>query len=140
METNGTGGGPVHEPDAYLRGCASRMTLDVIANKWTHLAVCALRDRPMRFGELRRRIDGITQKMLTQTLRELERNGLVTRTLYPSIPPRVDYELTDLGRSVVDLLDAVLLWSERHSAEITQARQRYDARAGEELVPVTPQR
>ena len=113
-------------PDVYLRGCASRTALEVIANKWTHLAVCALRDGPMRFGELRRRLQGVTQKMLTQTLRMLERNGLVTRTLYPTIPPRVDYELTDLGRSAVTILDEILRWSERHSAEITAARERYD--------------
>jgi DNA-binding HxlR family transcriptional regulator len=80
----------------------------------------------MRFGELRRRLQGVTQKMLTQTLRTLERNGLVTRTLYPTIPPRVDYELTDLGRSAVTVLDDILRWSEGHSAEITAARQRYD--------------
>lgn len=115
------------EPDAYLKGCASRTVLEVIANKWTHLIVCALRDGPMRFGELRRRLDGVTQKTLTQTLRALERNGLVTRTMFPTIPPRVDYELTDLGRSVGGLLDAILSWSEDHSAEITAARERYDA-------------
>lgn len=114
-------------PDVYLRGCASRTALEVIANKWTHLTVCALRDGPMRFGELRRRLQGVTQKMLTQTLRTLERNGLVTRTMYPTIPPRVDYELTDLGRSAVTVLDEILRWSEQHSAEITAARQRYDA-------------
>ena len=118
--------GEASSPDVYLRGCASRTALEVIANKWTHLAVCALRDGPMRFGALRRRLQGVTQKMLTQTLRTLERNGLVTRTLYPTIPPRVDYELTDLGRSAVGVLDEILLWSQQHSAEITAARQRYD--------------
>ena len=121
-------------PDAYLKGCASRTVLEVIANKWTHLVVCALRDGPMRFGELRRRLDGVTQKTLTQTLRALERNGLATRTLFPTIPPRVDYELTDLGRNVAGLLDAILLWSEHHSADITAARERYDAAAAEERV------
>ena len=126
METISAPGEAV-PPDVYLRGCASRTALEVIANKWTHLAVCALRDGPMRFGELRRRLEGVTQKMLTQTLRTLERNGLVTRTLYPTIPPRVDYELTDLGRSAVGVLDEILLWSERHSAEIAAARHRYDA-------------
>lgn len=118
-------------PDVYLRGCASRTALEVIANKWTHLAVCALRDGPMRFGALQRRLQGVTQKMLTQTLRTLERNGLVTRTVYPTIPPRVDYELTDLGRSAVGVLDEILSWSEQHSAEITAARHRYDAALAE---------
>jgi DNA-binding HxlR family transcriptional regulator len=129
METNEVIATP---PNAYLRGCASRTVLDVIANKWTHLVMCALRDRPMRFGELTRRLGGVTQKMLTQTLRALERDGLATRTLYPTIPPRVDYELTDLGRNVAGLLDAVLVWSEQHTAEIIAARQRYDDRAAAE--------
>ena len=118
-------------PDAYLKGCASRTVLEVIANKWTNLAVCALKERPLRFGELRRRLDGVTQKMLTQTLRALERNGLVTRTVYPTIPPRVDYELTDLGRDVAGLLDGILVWSEEHVAEITAAREQYDAADGQ---------
>jgi DNA-binding HxlR family transcriptional regulator len=121
-------------PDVYLKGCASRTVLEVIANKWTHLVVCALRDGPMRFGELRRRLDGVTQKTLTQTLRALERNGLATRTLFPTIPPGVDYELTDLGRSVAGLLDAIVVWSERHSVEISAARERYDAAGAEEQI------
>lgn len=131
METT-AGHETVTPPNAYLRGCASRTVLDVVANKWTHLVVCALREHPMRFGQLRRRVEGITQKMLTQTLRELERNGLATRTQYPTIPPRVDYELTDLGHNVAGLLDAVLLWSEQHAAEITAARQRYDDRTDQQ--------
>ena len=118
-------------PNAYLAGCASRTVLDVISNKWTHLIVCALREHPLRFGQLRRQIGGITQKMLTQTLRELERDGLATRTLYPTIPPRVDYELTELGQNVAGLLDAVVHWAEQHSGEITAARDRYDGRLHE---------
>jgi DNA-binding HxlR family transcriptional regulator len=105
--------------------------LDVIANKWTNLVVCALRDGPMRFGHLRRHLEGITQKMLTQTLRALERDGLVTRTLYPTIPPRVDYELTDLGREAAGLFDGLIVWAEQHVAEITAARHRYELRASE---------
>jgi DNA-binding HxlR family transcriptional regulator len=124
--------GVAHPPDAYLKGCASRTVLDVIANKWTNLVVCALRDRPMRFGEMRRRLEGVTQKMLTQTLRALERNGLVTRTMYPTIPPRVDYALTDLGRDVAALLDGLRHWAEAHVAEITAARERYDADTSQE--------
>jgi DNA-binding HxlR family transcriptional regulator len=129
MDTNE---GASHPPDAYLKGCASRTVLDVIANKWTNLVVCALRDGPMRFGKVRRRLDGVTQKMLTQTLRALERNGLVTRTMYPTIPPRVDYALTDLGRDVAALLDGIRVWAEAHVAEITAARERYDADASQE--------
>lgn len=114
--------------DAYLRSCASRTVLDVIANKWTCLLIGALQGGSMRFGELRRRLDGITQKSLTQALRRLERDGLVTRTLHPTIPPRVDYELTELGMNVSELLKAITGWSEEHAAEITKARQAYDER------------
>jgi DNA-binding HxlR family transcriptional regulator len=126
---------PVVPPNVYLKGCASRTVLDVIANKWTNLVVCALRGGPLRFGQLRRQLDGITQKMLTQTLRALERDGLVTRTLYPTIPPRVDYELTDLGRDAAGLFDGLIEWAQQHVAEISAARDRYDRRADEEPAP-----
>jgi DNA-binding HxlR family transcriptional regulator len=115
-------------PNVYLKGCASRTVLEVIANKWTNLVVCALRDGPLRFGQLRRELEGITQKMLTQTLRTLERDGLVTRTLYPTIPPRVDYELTELGREAAGLFDNLIVWAEQHVGEITAARESYDRR------------
>jgi DNA-binding HxlR family transcriptional regulator len=122
--------------DAYLRNCASRAVLDVIANKWVCLVIGALSPGTMRFGELRRRLDGITQKMLTRTLRELERDGLVDRAVYPSIPPRVEYSLTEVGRSVVSLMDAIREWSETHIDDIQEARVRYDERADRELKPV----
>ena len=118
---------PIRIHDVYLRGCASRTVLEVVANKWTHLVVCSLRDGPKQFGEIRRRLEGVTQKMLTQTLRTLERDGLVTRTQYATIPPRVDYELTDLGQDVVVLLDGVIRWAEDHVLDITAARARHDA-------------
>jgi len=121
--------------DAYLRNCPSRTVLDVLANKWTTLVVCALRGGPMRFGELRRRLDGITQKSLTQALRGLERDGLVTRTLYPTIPPRVDYALTDLGRSAGALMEALRIWAEKHMDEILTARAAYDDRPEPAPVP-----
>src|SRR5215469_14521825 len=103
-----------HAYDVYVRNCPSHATLGVLATKWTHLVICALKDGTRRFGDLTRRIDGITPKMLTHTLRVLERDGLVMRRVYPVIPPRVDYALTELGRSVVSLLDAVLDWSQQH--------------------------
>jgi DNA-binding HxlR family transcriptional regulator len=83
--------------DAYLRTCPSRGVLDVIGSKWTVLIIAALIDRPLHFGELKRRLDGITQKSLTQALRQLERDGFISRTQYPTIPPRVEYALTPLG-------------------------------------------
>ncbi len=81
------------EPDPYHRNCATRTILDRIGDRWTVLVVGALREGPMRFSELSRRIDGVSQKMLTQTLRGLERDGLVTRTVHAAVPPKVEYEL-----------------------------------------------
>ncbi|MFF5111234.1 winged helix-turn-helix transcriptional regulator [Streptosporangium sp. NPDC000509] len=122
--------------NAYLKECGSRKVLEAIANKWTCLLVDALRDGPVRFGILRRRLDGITQKSLTQTLRNMERDGMVIRTIYPTIPPRVEYELSTLGHSVVALMEGIKSWSEKHVAEIMTARERYDLRAAEEPRPV----
>jgi DNA-binding HxlR family transcriptional regulator len=114
--------------DVYLRSCPSRTVLDVLANKWVTLIVPTLRGGPMRFGVLRRRLDGITQKSLTQALRSLERDGLITRTVYPTIPPRVDYALTDLGWSASGLLEELRIWAEAHMAEILTAREAYAER------------
>ena len=86
----------------------------MLSNKWAALIIVALRGGELRFSALKRTLDGITQKSLTQGLRHLERDGLITRTVYPTIPPRVDYALTDLGRSVSGLLDAIKIWSERN--------------------------
>lgn len=97
----------------------------------------ALAGGPLRFGQLRRRLDGVTQKMLTQTLRNLERDGLVSRTVYPTIPPRVDYAVTTLGRDVTDLLTAVRVWSEQHINDVLAAREDYDERAARTPAPVT---
>jgi DNA-binding HxlR family transcriptional regulator len=117
--------------DAYLRSCPSRGVLDVIGSKWTVLIVGALIDRPMRFGELRRRLDGVTQKSLTQALRQLERDGFVTRTQYPTIPPRVDYALTPLGHRAAGLLRSIRDWAQENLAEVLAARASYDARPTE---------
>ncbi|WP_232832036.1 helix-turn-helix domain-containing protein [Nocardiopsis sp. FIRDI 009] len=117
--------------NAYLRNCASRDVLDLLSSKWVCLVMGALSDSPMRFGALRRRLDGITQKMLTRTLRDLERAGLVDRRVFPTTPPQVEYSLTPLGRDLGVLMDACRVWAEEHMDEITEARERYDARAGE---------
>jgi len=123
--------------DAYLAACPSRQILDVLANKWTMLVMGALSGGPRRFGELRRRLDGITQKMLTQTLRTLERDGLVTRTVYPTIPPKVEYAATELGESVTALMHAIRAWSEENINAVLDARDAYEARAAQEVQPVT---
>jgi DNA-binding HxlR family transcriptional regulator len=100
--------------------------LSRVGDKWTVLVVELLSDGPMRFNELRRKIGSISQKMLTTTLRGLERDGLVTRTIYPTIPPRVDYELTQLGRELGDPLRALGKWARQNIGHIDEARQRYD--------------
>jgi DNA-binding HxlR family transcriptional regulator len=125
--------------DAYLRSCPSRNVLEVLANKWTVLIVPALRGGTLRFGELRRRLDGITQKSLTQSLRGLERDGLLTRTFHPTIPPRVEYTLTPLGHNASDLLEAMRRWAEQHMAEILAARAAYqDREAAQRTTPPAP--
>ena len=100
-----------------------------IGDKWAGLLVNALADGPRRHGQLAATIAGASQKMLTQTLRTLERDGLVTRTVTPSVPVRVDYELTALGETLVPVLRAVKAWSETHYPEIQAARDTYDARS-----------
>ena len=116
--------------DAYLRNCPSRTVLDLLSDKWTMLVICSLAGGPKRFGELRRRLDGITQKMLTQTLRGLERDGLLTRTVYATTPPSVEYALTGLGWSATRLMEDIRTWAETHVFEVLRAREAYDARAG----------
>jgi DNA-binding HxlR family transcriptional regulator len=104
--------------------------LDRVGDKWSVLVVVMLGGSPKRFNELRRSIASISQRMLTLTLRGLERDGLVTRTMFPTIPPRVDYELTELGRSLLGPVDALGAWARQNRARIQQARQRFDAATG----------
>ena len=116
------------EFDAYLAACPSRLLLDRISDKWVTLVICSLEDGPQRFSEVSRRLAGVSQKMLTQTLRTLERDGLVTRTVTPTVPVRVDYELTALGQSLVPVMRALKNWSEANIGEIIDARAAYDSR------------
>jgi DNA-binding HxlR family transcriptional regulator len=122
----------------YGRDCPSRTVIAVLANKWALYVLGALRrfDRPLRFNELRRLLDGVSQKMLTQTLRSLERDGLVRRTVYPTVPPRVDYELTDLGVAASGLTTAIAEWSVAHVDNIAAARRAFDERVAAPPVPV----
>lgn len=108
--------------------CEVRQILDRIADKWSLLVISLLDRDTMRFTELRRSVDGISQRMLTTTLRHLERDGLVRRTVHPVVPPRVDYEVTDLGCTLLDTIQALVGWTERHQHEIAAARAAYDAR------------
>ncbi len=103
--------------------------LSRIGDKWTVLVVSTLGDGPKRFNELRKALGSISQRMLTLTLRALERDGLVTRTVFPTIPPRVNYELTKLGRSLLEPVTELGTWARRNRAAIVEARQRFDAAA-----------
>ena len=96
-----------------------------IANKWALLIIETIGDSTKRFTELKVEVDGISHKMLTQNLRLLERNGLVVRVVHPTVPPRVDYELTPMGREFVDLIDGLLSWIERHERAILGSRERF---------------
>lgn len=118
---------PVHLP-ADCR--AVSQILSRIGDKWSVLVVMMLSEGPQRFSELRKRIGGISQKMLTATLRGLERDGLITRTIFPTIPPRVDYELTDLGRDLTVPVIELGEWAKKNQDRIEAARAAFDARNG----------
>ncbi len=110
---------------------AAREVLNRVGDKWSVLVVGLLGEGQKRFSELKRAIDGISQRMLTLTLRGLERDGLVTRTVYPTVPPRVDYALTPLGVTLLEPVSALAAWSQAHREEIQTARARFDALAVE---------
>jgi len=112
--------------NAYVAECPSRQVLDALSDKWVTLVLTALADAPRRYSELSRTIAGVSQKMLTQTLRMLERDGLVTRTITASVPVRVDYQLSPLGRTLLPVVRAIKDWSETHIREVHAARVAYD--------------
>lgn len=112
------------QPSVLNARCLSRLVLDRIADKWTALIIHVLSDGTHRYAELQRQIGGISQKMLTQTLRSLERDGLVRRTIYPVVPPRVEYDLTRLGRTLIEPLQAICKWSEKHLSELEANRAK----------------
>lgn len=127
--------------DAFLAGCPSRQLLDRISDKWVALILAALGSdgprpgddcdgapRSMRYSELSRRLAGVSQKMLTQTLRSLERDGLLTRTVTPTVPVTVTYELTELGMSLHDVVRSVVVWAERNMDAVLAHRETYDRR------------
>lgn len=113
-----------------INQCPAREALELMGDRWTMIVVKALAEGIQRYGALHREIGGISQKMLTQTLRSLERDGLVLRTVYPVVPPKVEYTLTPLGKTMIEPLAAIGLWAERHMDEIIRARKRHDDRAG----------
>ena len=119
------------------RCIAVREVLNRVGDKWSILVVGLLGDGPQRFSELRRSIEGISQRMLTLTVRALERDGLVTRTVTPSIPPRVDYELTRLGSSLLESVQALAAWADTNRLHVQEARDRYDQKAARQKKPPT---
>ena len=112
----------------YVRDCPSRRMLDLIGDRWTVLVVGTLADGPLRFSAIVRGVDGISQKMLTQTLRELERDGIVHRTVHPEVPVRVEYRLTECGESLRGPLRALEEWSIEHLGSVLADQERYDRR------------
>lgn len=116
-------------PDVYAEDCPTRWVMDRVGDKWSVLIIGLLDDGTKRFSELQRCIGGISQKMLTQTLRNLERDGLVTRTIYAEVPPRVEYSLTPLGQTLCEPVAALRQWAESNIGEVTAAQARFTARA-----------
>jgi DNA-binding HxlR family transcriptional regulator len=112
----------------FDRFCPARLIIDHLADKWAVLIVRRLADGTLRFAELRRAIDGISQKMLTSTLRDLERDGLVTRKLYASVPPKVEYTLTPLGGSLVNKVEDLCRWAEANAGQVLKSREAFDKR------------
>jgi DNA-binding HxlR family transcriptional regulator len=117
--------------DAFMAECPTRQLLESLSDKWLGLVLGALAGGPKRHSQLARRIAGVSQKMLTQTLRTLERDGLVTRTVTASVPVRVDYALTPLGRDLLPVMVAIKRWAETHMDEVNAARHSYDRHSEE---------
>ncbi len=116
-------------PDPYAARCPTRLLLDRIGDKWTVLVLGLIRDEPQRFNALRRTVEGLTQKMLSQTLKALERDGLITRTVIPTTPVSVQYAITPLGRTLAATLDGLTSWAREHISDVANAQRRYDDQA-----------
>jgi DNA-binding HxlR family transcriptional regulator len=114
--------------NAFDPDCPTRIVLDRVGDKWTVLVVSALAEDTLRFTELRARVGGVAPKVLTQTLRALERDGILRRTVYAEVPPRVEYTLTRLGRSLAVPIEAIQTWAETHVSSVLTARRKHDQR------------
>lgn len=115
--------------DVLVEACPTRQVINRIGDRWSLLVLYALERETLRFQQLRRSVDGVSQKMLTQTLRLLERDGLVHREVFASVPPRVEYSLTQLGRDLAARIREIREWAYTHMDDITSARERFDARS-----------
>jgi DNA-binding HxlR family transcriptional regulator len=123
-----TMGSPAISPDGRPAACQVREVLGRIGDKWSLYVISLLGERTLRFTDLKRGVDGISQRMLTVTVRGLERDGIVSRTVYPVVPPRVEYTLTPMGRTLLDTVGTLVTWTEDHVEEIESARATYDTR------------
>ena len=120
----------MHAPNPYVATCPTRLVLDRVADKWAVLVLGLLEDgRPLRFNQLRRVVEGISQKMLSQTLKSLERDGLVQRTAIATVPVTVEYAITPLGATLTATVDSLRRWAEQHISAVLAAQQSYDSRA-----------
>ncbi|GGP92027.1 winged helix-turn-helix transcriptional regulator [Streptomyces roseolilacinus] len=126
MQVSAKGRASATKPDVNAPLCPSRLVLEHVTSRWGVLVLAALLERPHRFGELRRTVGGVSEKMLAQTLQTLERDGFVHRDAHPVIPPRVDYSLTGLGREAAEQVWALARWSERSVGAVERARRAYD--------------
>jgi DNA-binding HxlR family transcriptional regulator len=115
------------EPEVFTIDCPTQQVLDIICNKWSVIILYCLAFGTKRYNQLQRQIEGISQKMLTQSLRNLERHGFIERKVYPAVPPKVEYSITPLGETLIDPLGALAEWSENHITEVHAARDRYDS-------------
>ncbi|HEY7295161.1 MAG TPA: helix-turn-helix domain-containing protein [Dehalococcoidia bacterium] len=137
MVTSTTGQQAAAAPfSPFSAACPTRTLLDSIADKWATLVIDLLGQGPLRFGALRRAIGGISQKMLTQTLRSLERDGLVSRRVYPTTPPSVEYGLTPLGATLIEPIGALRAWAEANIEQVLAARAAFDERSAKRAEPL----
>ena len=130
----GNGTCPDNSEPPMTTNCKAREVVGRIGGKWAIFVISSLADHTMRFGDLKRSIDGISQRMLTVTLRSLERDGLIRRAVYPVVPPRVEYALTPLGATLLDVVSTMVEWTEKHMGEIDAAQSAYDSRPEPEPV------
>lgn len=121
--------------NVLMSTCPSRTSLARIANKWTAMIVIVLSDGPVRFRDIQSKVQGISGKVLTDTLRALERDGVVSRQIYAEVPPRVEYELTELGMTLTEPLEALRSWAETHFDAVLEARESYDTAVEQGLLP-----
>lgn len=120
------------------RSCPARQALDLVTDKWTPLVISLLHDGPKRYTQLKRQIGGITQKMLTQTLRKMEEEGLATRTVYPTAPPSVEYALTPLGETLYEPIDELLRWTRTYGLQMQSIRERIAEMHNGTMPPTQP--